>query len=70
MASQHKKDKYSHKKSKPNHPVTKSHYKACNNIDHQVIFIDLAKPRKDEFGGYPKTSGPPEEKHLPAENEE
>lgn len=39
-------------------------------FDGRVIFIDLAKPRTDDFGGYPKTSGPPEDQHLPVEDQD
>ncbi|XP_009758392.1 small RNA-binding protein 11, chloroplastic [Nicotiana tabacum] len=46
---------------------------ALDNMDHKylngrVIFVEIAKPTKKDFGRYPKTCGPPEER-LPSENE-
>ncbi|CAI9090663.1 OLC1v1025480C1 [Oldenlandia corymbosa var. corymbosa] len=48
---------------------------AIENMDRKyfngrAIYIDLAKPVTGEFGGYPKTSGPPEETHLADEDKE
>ncbi|XP_065854569.1 glycine-rich RNA-binding protein 4, mitochondrial [Euphorbia lathyris] len=39
---------------------------AMENMDHKmfdgrVIYVELAKPGKGSFGGYPKASGPPKE---------
>lgn len=41
-------------------------------FDGRVIFVELAKPRKHMYGGYPKTSGPPakEENSLPQADKE
>ncbi|KAM6575064.1 hypothetical protein CsatA_023391 [Cannabis sativa] len=50
---------------------------AIESMDHQyfggrLIFVDIAKPGKDAFGGIPKTSGPPkqqQQQHMPPEQE-
>ncbi|CAA0830842.1 RNA-binding (RRM/RBD/RNP motifs) family protein [Striga hermonthica] len=39
---------------------------ALESMDHQffdgrTLFVDIAKPRKSDFGDYPKASGPPQE---------
>ncbi|KAM7500391.1 hypothetical protein LguiA_024805 [Lonicera macranthoides] len=41
-------------------------------FDGRVIFVELAKPRKHVYGGYPKSSGPPAkgENSLPQADEE
>ncbi|XP_057797043.1 small RNA-binding protein 11, chloroplastic [Salvia miltiorrhiza] len=33
-------------------------------FDERQLFVELAKPRKSDFGGYPRTSGPPQEQSL------
>ncbi|XVE48451.1 hypothetical protein DITRI_Ditri01bG0003400 [Diplodiscus trichospermus] len=39
-------------------------------FDGRVIYVEIAKPGKDRFGGYPKTSGPPSTKqHLEETND-
>lgn len=42
---------------------------ALESMDYQLfddrqVFVELAKPRRNDFGGYPKTSGPPQEQCL------
>lgn len=40
----------------------------CQYINGRVIFVELAKPTKKDFGRYPRSCGPPVER-LPSENE-
>ncbi|XP_010536911.1 PREDICTED: glycine-rich RNA-binding protein 4, mitochondrial [Tarenaya hassleriana] len=45
---------------------------ALETMDRQVyngrvIYVDIAKPGKDDFRGYPRTSGPPEKRQPPEE---
>ncbi|GFZ06055.1 RNA-binding (RRM/RBD/RNP motifs) family protein [Actinidia rufa] len=47
---------------------------ALESMDHQVlngrmIFVDLAKPGREAFGGYPRTSGPPQKQNLVKQEE-
>ncbi|KAI3466939.1 hypothetical protein Pfo_023602 [Paulownia fortunei] len=47
---------------------------ALESMDHQcfdgrVLFVEVAKPQKNNFDGYPKTSGPPQEQHLATEDD-
>lgn len=50
---------------------------AIENMDHQnldgrMIYVEVAKPGKDAFGGYPRTSGPPiqqQQQHLQEQEE-
>ncbi|XP_057462783.1 small RNA-binding protein 11, chloroplastic isoform X2 [Actinidia eriantha] len=47
---------------------------ALESMDHQVlngrmIFVDLAKPGRKAFGGYPRTSGPPQKQNLVKQDE-
>ncbi|KAL5773666.1 hypothetical protein ACOSP7_013306 [Xanthoceras sorbifolium] len=42
---------------------------ALENMDHKefdgrLIFVEIAKPGRDTFGGVPITSGPPKKQHL------
>ncbi|CAK9321304.1 unnamed protein product [Citrullus colocynthis] len=34
----------------------------CKKFDGRMIYVELAKPGSDSFGGYPRTSGPPKER--------
>ncbi|KAM5587076.1 organelle RRM domain-containing protein 6, chloroplastic [Rosa sericea] len=48
---------------------------ALENMDHQdfdgrVIYVELAKPGKDAYAGYPKTSGPPKKQYMQQQQEE
>ncbi|KAK3006134.1 hypothetical protein RJ639_006071 [Escallonia herrerae] len=38
-------------------------------LDGRLIFVELAKPGKSMYGGYPRTCGPPKEPNLPDKNE-
>ncbi|KAK0578210.1 hypothetical protein LWI29_006774 [Acer saccharum] len=43
---------------------------ALENMDHKefdgrLIYIEIAKPGRDTFGGFPITSGPPKKQHTP-----
>ncbi|XP_022892438.1 organelle RRM domain-containing protein 6, chloroplastic isoform X2 [Olea europaea var. sylvestris] len=47
---------------------------ALESMDHEyfdgrVLYVELAKPRKKDFGGYPKTSGPPQQQSGTTKNE-
>ncbi|XP_062012274.1 organelle RRM domain-containing protein 6, chloroplastic isoform X3 [Rosa rugosa] len=47
---------------------------ALENMDHQtfdgrVIYVELAKPGKDAYAGYPKTSGPPKKQYMQQQEE-
>ena len=47
---------------------------ALENMDHKVfdgrlIYVDIAKPGRDTFGGFPITSGPPKKQHFPEQDE-
>ncbi|PON72752.1 Splicing factor-like protein [Parasponia andersonii] len=49
---------------------------AIENMDHQnldgrLIYVEIAKPGKEAFGGYPITSGPPkpQQQHLQEQEE-
>ena len=33
-------------------------------FDERQVFVEIAKPRSIDFGGYPTTLGPPQEQHL------
>ncbi|GAY49058.1 hypothetical protein CUMW_116390 [Citrus unshiu] len=39
------------------------------NLDGRLIYVDIAKPGKDRFGGYPRTSGPPKQQPLSEQDE-
>lgn len=38
-------------------------------VDGRVIHVEIAKPDKRSYGRYPKTSGPPKEHNLLAQDE-
>ncbi|TQD98374.1 hypothetical protein C1H46_015975 [Malus baccata] len=47
---------------------------ALENMDRQnlagrIIYIERARPRKDAYGEYPRTSGPPKKQNLPQQEE-
>ncbi|KAI8000608.1 Protein CELLULOSE SYNTHASE INTERACTIVE 1 [Camellia lanceoleosa] len=39
-------------------------------FDGRVIFVELAKPGRNAFGVYPKTTGPPQEQNIANQDEE
>ncbi|XP_059439121.1 glycine-rich RNA-binding protein 4, mitochondrial [Corylus avellana] len=39
------------------------------NFDGRVIYVELAKPGGNAFGGRPRTSGPPKVQHLQEQDE-
>ncbi|KAF2302740.1 hypothetical protein GH714_002576 [Hevea brasiliensis] len=41
---------------------------ALENMDQRLIYVELAKPGKGSFEGYPKASGPPKQ-HLQEKDE-
>ncbi|KAL6196939.1 hypothetical protein ACLB2K_032552 [Fragaria x ananassa] len=42
---------------------------ALENMDPRVIYVELAKPGKDAYAGYPKTSGPPKKQYMQQQEE-
>ncbi|KAL6206263.1 hypothetical protein ACLB2K_023511 [Fragaria x ananassa] len=38
-------------------------------LDGRVIYVELAKPGKDAYAGYPKTSGPPKKQYMQQQEE-
>ncbi|KAG8635602.1 glycine-rich RNA-binding protein 4, mitochondrial [Manihot esculenta] len=38
-------------------------------FDGRLIHVEIAKPGKESFGGYPKASGPPKKQHLQEQDE-
>ncbi|XP_028093384.1 organelle RRM domain-containing protein 6, chloroplastic [Camellia sinensis] len=47
---------------------------ALESMDHKyfdgrVIFVELAKPGRNAFGVYPKTTGPPQEQNIANQDE-
>ncbi|KAK3028381.1 hypothetical protein RJ639_038055 [Escallonia herrerae] len=38
-------------------------------LDGRLIFVELAKPGKSMYGGYPRTCGPPKGTNSPEKNE-
>ncbi|KAI5332346.1 hypothetical protein PRUPE_4G116100 [Prunus persica] len=47
---------------------------ALENMDHQnldgrIIYVEVARPGKDAYGEYPKTSGPPKKLNLQQQEE-
>ncbi|KAJ0082141.1 hypothetical protein Patl1_12239 [Pistacia atlantica] len=41
----------------------------CKSFDGRLIYVDIAKPGKEAFREYPKTSGPPKKQQLPKQDE-
>lgn len=39
------------------------------NFDGRVIYVELAKPGKDAYTEYPKTTGPPKKQYLQQQEE-
>ncbi|XP_044507516.1 RNA-binding protein 3 [Mangifera indica] len=39
------------------------------SLDGRLIYVDIAKPGKEAFRGYPKTSGPPKKQQVPEQDE-
>lgn len=39
------------------------------NLDGRIIYVELARPGKDAYGEYPKTSGPPKKLNLQQQDE-